>query len=220
MEEEKKDSNSQKKSKIKKLERSKKDKYLLGVCGGVSEYFNVDVTIVRILWVFSVFLGGAGLIAYLTAALLMPRSETEAEEKVIRESSVWIVVGWVLIIFGFLFLFDRLHFIEFSIKRFDYIQFFYFPWSLLWPLVIIFLGIYFAAGKTQKDKILKKIKGKNLFRSVKNKMVSGVCGGLGEYLNIDPTFIRIVWIIISLISGIILGIFVYFILVLIIPLQK
>ena len=57
MEEEKKDSTSQKKSKINKLERSIKDKYLLGVCGGVSEYFNVDVTIVRILWVFSVFFG-------------------------------------------------------------------------------------------------------------------------------------------------------------------
>lgn len=217
MENKRKDPDNQKKSKTKRLKRSIKDKYLLGVCGGLGEYFNVDVTIVRILWVASIFFGGAGLIAYLTAAILMPRSETDAEEKINRESNIWIVVGWILIISGFFFLFDRLHFIKFSFKGFDYINFFYFPWNLLWPIVIIFLGIYLAAGKSRKEKILKKIRGKNLFRSGKNKMVSGVCGGLGEYLNIDPTFIRIVWVIISLISGIVLGIVVYFIFALIIP---
>lgn len=46
----------------------------------------------------------------------------------------------------------------------------------------------------------KDIKGKKLLRSTKNKMVAGVCGGIGEYFNIDPTVIRLLWVIFTLIS--------------------
>jgi len=37
---------------------------------------------------------------------------------------------------------------------------------------------------------------KRLYRSKKNKVIGGVCGGLGEYFNIDPTIIRLIWIFI------------------------
>jgi len=43
-------------------------------------------------------------------------------------------------------------------------------------------------------------KNKKLFRSTKNRMVAGVCGGIGEYFNVDPTVIRLVWVIFTLIS--------------------
>ena len=43
-------------------------------------------------------------------------------------------------------------------------------------------------------------KNKKLFRSTKNKMVAGVCGGIGEYFNVDPTVIRLMWVIFTLIS--------------------
>ena len=46
----------------------------------------------------------------------------------------------------------------------------------------------------------KDIKGKKLLRSTKNKMVAGVCGGIGEYFNVDPTVIRLLWVILTLIS--------------------
>ena len=46
----------------------------------------------------------------------------------------------------------------------------------------------------------KDIKGKKLLRSTKNKMVAGVCGGIGEYFNVDPTVIRLLWVIFTLIS--------------------
>ena len=47
----------------KKLYRSKKDKMVAGVCGGIAEYFGVDSTLVRLLTVIFVLLGGAGVVA-------------------------------------------------------------------------------------------------------------------------------------------------------------
>jgi phage shock protein PspC (stress-responsive transcriptional regulator) len=41
---------------------------------------------------------------------------------------------------------------------------------------------------------------KKLVRSKTNRMVCGVCGGIGEYLNVDPTIVRLVWVIVSLVS--------------------
>jgi len=56
---------------------------------------------------------------------------------------------------------------------------------------------------------------KKLHRSVKNKIVAGVCGGFGEYFNIDPVIVRIVFVLIALGYG--GGIALYLILWLIIP---
>jgi phage shock protein PspC (stress-responsive transcriptional regulator) len=41
---------------------------------------------------------------------------------------------------------------------------------------------------------------KKLVRSKTNRMVCGVCGGIGEYLNVDPTIVRLVWVVVSLVS--------------------
>lgn len=56
---------------------------------------------------------------------------------------------------------------------------------------------------------------KRLYRSRKNRVLAGVCGGLGEYLNIDPVVIRLIWVAISLVWG--FGIILYIIAALIIP---
>lgn len=42
---------------------------------------------------------------------------------------------------------------------------------------------------------------KRLYRSKNNCMIAGVCGGLGEYFDIDPTFIRLLWIVFTLAGG-------------------
>lgn len=55
---------------------------------------------------------------------------------------------------------------------------------------------------------------KKLYRSEKNQMLCGVCGGLGEYLNLDVTLIRLVWALLSF-SG--TGLIFYFIAAVIIP---
>ena len=54
-----------------------------------------------------------------------------------------------------------------------------------------------------------------LYRSSENKIIAGVCGGIGEYFNIDPVFIRIIFIILFLSHG--SGLLIYLILWLVIP---
>ena len=55
-----------------RLYRSDTDKMICGVCGGIGEYFNIDPTIVRLVWaVLSV--GGPGLIAYVIAMIIIPK---------------------------------------------------------------------------------------------------------------------------------------------------
>ena len=56
----------------KKLYRSRTDKKICGVCGGLAEYFNIDSTIVRLAWVFAILFAGVGLLAYIIAALIIP----------------------------------------------------------------------------------------------------------------------------------------------------
>lgn len=55
----------------KKLLRSRRNKMISGVCGGIGEYFNVDATIIRLLFVLFGFTG-SGIIAYIIAAIVIP----------------------------------------------------------------------------------------------------------------------------------------------------
>ena len=59
--------------------------------------------------------------------------------------------------------------------------------------------------------------GKKLYRSTENKMLAGVCGGLAEYLNIDASVIRLVYVLLSVFTVAFPGILVYIIATLIIP---
>ncbi|MDD5067632.1 MAG: PspC domain-containing protein [bacterium] len=59
---------------------------------------------------------------------------------------------------------------------------------------------------------------KKLYRSMKNKMIAGVCSGLGEFFSIDPTIIRLVWAFIVLCAG--TGIFLYIVAWIIVPAKK
>ena len=57
----------------KKLVRSKANRMLCGVCGGIGEYLNVDPTIVRLIWLLcSVASFGTGLLVYIVAAIVIP----------------------------------------------------------------------------------------------------------------------------------------------------
>ena len=58
--------------KTKRLYRSKKERMIAGVCGGVAEYANADPTIIRLLWVVGSFFWGIGIIAYLAAWIIVP----------------------------------------------------------------------------------------------------------------------------------------------------
>ena len=58
---------------------------------------------------------------------------------------------------------------------------------------------------------------KKLYRSETNKVLLGLIGGLGEYLNVDPTVLRLAWVAIVVLSGVLPGILAYFIGALIVP---
>ncbi len=56
----------------KRLYKSATNRVLCGVCGGVGEYFNVDPTIIRLLFILLLFGAGSGLLAYIIAAIIIP----------------------------------------------------------------------------------------------------------------------------------------------------
>lgn len=66
------------KKRLYKIEHGKK---LDGVCGGIAEYFNIDPTLVRLAWILFTCCAGSGILAYIIAAIVMPRkSDTDIIE--------------------------------------------------------------------------------------------------------------------------------------------
>ena len=58
----------------KRLYKSNHEKMLDGVCGGIAEYFDLDPTLVRLAWVVFCAMGGCGILAYIIAAIVIPRN--------------------------------------------------------------------------------------------------------------------------------------------------
>jgi len=56
-----------------------------------------------------------------------------------------------------------------------------------------------------------------LYKSDTDRMIVGVCGGIGEYFNIDPTLVRLGWVLLSIPTAIFGGVFAYIIAAIIIP---
>ena len=61
---------------------------------------------------------------------------------------------------------------------------------------------------------------KKLYRSEKNKVFAGIVGGLGEYMSVDPILLRLIWVFIVLITGIVPGVIAYLIAILVMPKKK
>lgn len=56
----------------KRLYKSRENKMIDGVCGGIAEYFSIDPTLVRLGWVLFCALGGSGVITYIIGAIIIP----------------------------------------------------------------------------------------------------------------------------------------------------
>ena len=57
---------------IRRVYRSRDERIVAGVCGGLGEYFRIDPVIIRILWVSSFLALGTGIVAYIIAVLIIP----------------------------------------------------------------------------------------------------------------------------------------------------
>ena len=55
-----------------RLYKSRNDRMLGGVCGGIAEFFDIDPSLVRLGWVLFCALGGSGILAYIVAAIVIP----------------------------------------------------------------------------------------------------------------------------------------------------
>ena len=56
----------------KKIYRSAVDKKIAGVCGGIAEYFDVDSTLIRVIWLILLLCAGTGLLAYMLCWIIIP----------------------------------------------------------------------------------------------------------------------------------------------------
>ncbi len=61
---------------------------------------------------------------------------------------------------------------------------------------------------------------KKLYRSDKNKVFAGIIGGIGEYLEVDPVILRVLWLLIVVFTGFIPGLIAYIIAIFIVPKRK
>jgi phage shock protein PspC (stress-responsive transcriptional regulator) len=65
-------------AKTRRLYRSRTDRKLAGVCGGLAQYFNTDATLMRVLFVVLALLGGPGLVIYLVLWIVVPEEPEDA----------------------------------------------------------------------------------------------------------------------------------------------
>ena len=61
----------------KRLYKSRNNKMICGVCAGIADYFNIDPSIVRVLWAVLALAAGSGILAYILCAIILPEGDTE-----------------------------------------------------------------------------------------------------------------------------------------------
>ena len=199
---------------MRRITRSQSDRLLTGVCGGVADYFSIDPTLVRLIWIFFTLFGGSGLLAYIIATLMIP--DSNSQERYFKLDSLKSNPLWgVLFIFSGLILF----------LQYDHI--FYLFWASFWgnfinisiAFVLLGIGIYLLYNRQSQIKsINKNVLANPLHLSIDDKKLAGVCGGLGQSLVIDPNIVRVLWVFGTFMS-IGVGVLLYIILALILPEQ-
>lgn len=134
-----------------KLYRSRRQRLIAGVCGGLAEYFDIDVTIIRLAWLASIFLGGAGILVYILAALIIPDGfaydadvdyDVQYTDASSQESRNKVIMGFglILIVIGAYSLIERAlpNYLLRQIKEF------------FWPGLLVLLGLVIIFSTLKK----------------------------------------------------------------------
>jgi phage shock protein PspC (stress-responsive transcriptional regulator) len=218
-----------------KLYRSITNKVFAGVCGGLAEYFDVDPIVIRILFVLMVLFGGTGIVLYLAAIFIVPKrpfvmpgaGEVPTPSIVTpRSETVRNGFGIAMVVIGILLLLANLevfHFFDFMEDAFEFVL----------PVLLIILGmaiIYYRQsqpeqtnansapqeGNTASEQQYQSPGFRQFRRSVMDKKIFGVCGGLAAYFGIDPSLMRMLYVVLCLASfG--AGLVLYLLIALIVP---
>ncbi len=208
-----------------RLARSRTDRQVAGVAGGLAEYLGIDPTLIRLVWLISILFGGAGALAYLVMAIVLPEESAEhAANKppVSRRGanlSAWasrahnrgLLWGGLLVAAGILLLLGNLDLIPLRALWRTF-------WQIFWPAVLIGLGLIMLLGVSGRKVDWKGVvRGdRALLRSRSNRMVGGVCAGIADYLGIEANFVRLIWVIASL-STVGVGVMLYILALIVIP---
>lgn len=133
-----------------KLYRSATNRVFGGVCGGLGDYFEVDPTLVRVVFVVLALWGGVGILLYLVLLVVMPVNpehdpiRPKADREIHHQANLhpgnnsrhWLGLGLVLL--GLLFLADSLNRTYMLVPMFNI-------GTVLFPLALVFLGIWIVA---------------------------------------------------------------------------
>jgi phage shock protein C len=215
----------------KRLFKSRTDRMIDGVCGGVAEYFALDPTLVRIVWVLLTFLGGSGILLYIAGMIIIPTSPItlsppEQPPATIASTTNHKFWGILLVVVGVMWLLSNLG---------VWHRWWGLSWDLFLPTVLILAGVAFLfggrnyvsnqkamssseAGSTEPAGSAAKppAQRSRLYRSRLERKFFGVCGGLGSHFGIDPTFVRILFVL-SAFASFGLTIFAYFLMAIVVP---
>lgn len=193
----------------KRLYKSRHDKMIDGVCGGLAEYFGMSSSLIRVLFVFFGFFGGTGIIAYITAMILVPSNPDHAPSQVLSDEDAYKIQdrknvnysmfwGIVLIILGGVLFLDELDVFEF---RWFWHRF---GWDFVFPVALIAVGLFLIMSrsklKTFENKIREAGSSSEFKRNSHNKKIWGVCSGIAAYSNVDVSIIRILWVVITCVT--------------------
>ena len=147
--------------------------------------------------------GGAGT----EASSHYPRNHPDTIEGRSAGSNFLIILGIVLVVIGALTLLPTV----FAPVWAPVQAAFSFAMSFFWPAILIAAGFFLIklatnsshkTGETDMNFVPSMpAQGTRLLRSRKNRMITGVCGGIGEYFNVDPTVIRLITILLFFIPG-------------------
>ena len=156
---------------MRRLYKSKKNKTIAGVCGGIAEYFEIDPVVVRLIFILFLFIGGSAIIAYIICAIIMPNPPEEHVEstdtkapspkpstKTVQKepapapspasgSKPSLIIGIILVLVGAYFLMGNLPFLR------EY--YWWFRWHLrdfFVPGIFIVIGIILLIQGTRKNK--------------------------------------------------------------------
>lgn len=203
----------------KRLLRSRRDRVIAGVCGGVARYLGLDPVLVRLLWIFLTLItgGGPGVALYLAAILIIPEDKGEEAEAVRRVpgSVLW---GALLVLVG-CYLLWRTFWGEIIVRFLPgWVAAWYLAWGVVRgsaaAVVLIGLGLLLVLGVSRRGEATPA-----LARSRQERILAGVCGGLGQYFRVDPVWVRLGWVLLTLASFWV-GVVAYLAAALLIPEEK
>jgi len=217
-----------------RLYRSLGDRRIAGVCGGVAAYLGVDSFLVRVLWVVSCFVGFVGVLGYLAAWMIIPESSGGAAEPrpaPMSPANRNYVLGIILLVFGVILLADRQGF-DFLVPWHwsDYVPN-WLNWGVVFSLIIILGGIALimrqrkppsvettsVAAPIEQPKEPESTTSKRLTRSLDERMIGGVCGGIAKYFSIDPSLVRVGWVLMTISGVVFLGVVAYIVAMIVVP---